>query len=246
MSTSARRCTAWAAVHSPSSTSSVPRSSMAFSHFRADQDGRLNEYPSSAQVDEDLQLLAGRVFALRTYGTGGSLGDVPRLAARYGISVAVGAWLDKDRATDKAQVDKAIALAQAYRNVVRVFVGNEVMLRGDLPLGEFTAYIDRVRQAVSVPVGTAETWATWLRFPELARHCDFLAVHLLPYWEGLDVEAAVDVAFPDLQGVQGAYPDQQVIIAAVGWPSDGPHRGNAVGPVSQRALVLSPLLAAAG
>ena len=237
----------WGWANRPDTEAPWPKrvQGMAFSPFRADQDGRLNEYPSSAQVDEDLQLLAGRVFALRTYGTGGSLGDVPRLAARYGISVAVGAWLDKDRATDKAQVDKAIALAQAYRNVVRVFVGNEVMLRGDLPLGEFTAYIDRVRQAVSVPVGTAETWATWLRFPELARHCDFLAVHLLPYWEGLDVEAAVDVAFQDLQRVQRAYPDKQVIIGEVGWPSDGRTRGNAVASASNEALFLRRFLARA-
>ncbi len=237
----------WGWANRPDTEAPWPKrvQGMAFSPFRADQDGRLNEYPSSAQVDEDLQLLAGRVYALRTYGTGGSLGDVPRLAAKYGISVAVGAWLDKDRSTDKAQVDKAIALAQAYRNVVRVFVGNEVMLRGDLPLGEFTAYIDRVRQAVSVPVGTAETWATWLKFPELARHCDFLAVHLLPYWEGLDVEAAVDVAFQDLQRVQRAYPDKQVIIGEVGWPSDGRTRGNAVASASNEALFLRRFLARA-
>src|SRR5258708_8098817 len=105
--------------------------------------------------------------------------------------------------------------------------------------------MDGVRQAVSVPGGTAETWATWLKYPQLARHCDFLAVHLLPYWEGLDVEAAVDVAFQDLQRVQRAYPDKQVIIGEVGWPSDGRPRGNAVAPASNDALVLRRFLARA-
>ncbi len=237
----------WAWANRPDTEVPWPKrvQGMAFSPYRADQDALQNEYPSSEQIDEDLKLLAGRVFAVRTYGTGGSLGDVPRLAAKYGMSVAVGAWLDKDRAADQAQVDKAIALALAYRNVVRVFVGNEVMLRADLPLEELTAYIDRVRQAVSVPVGTAETWATWLKYPQLARHCDFLAVHLLPYWEGLDVEAAVDVAFQDLQRVQRAYPDKQVIIGEVGWPSDGRTRGNAVASASNEALFLRRFLARA-
>jgi exo-beta-1,3-glucanase (GH17 family)/cellulose synthase/poly-beta-1,6-N-acetylglucosamine synthase-like glycosyltransferase len=237
----------WGWANRPDSEAPWPKrvQGMAFSPFRADQDGRLSEYPSSEQVDEDLKLLAGRVHAVRTYGTGGSLADVPRLAAKYGISVAVGAWLDKDRIADEVQVDKAIALAQADRNVVRVFVGNEVMLRADLPLAELTTYIDRVRRIVSVPVGTAETWATWLKYPELARHCDFLAVHLLPYWEGLDVEAAVDAAFQDFRRVERAYPNKQVIIGEVGWPSDGRTRGNAVASASNEALFLRRFLARA-
>jgi exo-beta-1,3-glucanase (GH17 family)/cellulose synthase/poly-beta-1,6-N-acetylglucosamine synthase-like glycosyltransferase len=215
---------------------------MAFSPFRADQDGRLNEYPTEEQLDEDLKLLSGKVHSVRTYGDGGTLGKIPEIAARYGISVAVGAWLDKDVATNDTQVARAIELAQQNRNVVRVFVGNEVLLRNDLSVEDLTAQIEKVRAAVTVPVGTAETWAYWLKYPELAKHCDFLAVHLLPYWEGMNVDAAVDASFQNLKRVQAAYPDKQVIIGEVGWPSEGRTRGNAVATPSNEALFLRRFL----
>ena len=237
----------WAYANRPSSEAPWPKQvqGLAFSPFQADQSGTRNEYPSDEQIEADLKLLAGRVHALRTYGTGGTLADVPRLAARYGISVAVGAWLDKDRAANSLQVNKAIELARANPNVVRVFIGNEVMLRNDLPLAELIGHLDRARLALSTPVGTAETWATWLKNPELARHCDFLAVHLLPYWEGMDVEAAVDASFENLKRVERAYPDRQVIIGEVGWPSDGRTRGNAVASAANEALFLRRFLARA-
>src|SRR5260221_2301279 len=95
----------WGWANRPDTEAPWPKrvQGMAFSPFRADQDGRLIEHPSSAQVDEDLQLLAGRVYALRTYGTSGSLGDVPRPAAKYGITVAFVAWPDQNPSPDKAQ-----------------------------------------------------------------------------------------------------------------------------------------------
>jgi exo-beta-1,3-glucanase (GH17 family)/cellulose synthase/poly-beta-1,6-N-acetylglucosamine synthase-like glycosyltransferase len=234
----------WAWVNRPTSEPPWPKlvQGMAFSPFRADQDGRLNEYPSEAQLDQDLKLLSGKVHAVRTYGDGGTLGKIPEIAARYGISVAVGAWLDKDLATNDVQVARAIQLAQDNRNVVRVFVGNEVLLRSDLTVEELTAQIEKVRATVTVPVGTAETWAYWLKYPELAKHCDFLAVHLLPYWEGMNVDAAVDASFENLKRVQKAYPDKQVIIGEVGWPSEGRTRGNAVATPSNEALFLRRFL----
>jgi len=237
----------WAWANQPSREPPWPKQvqGMAFSPFRADQSGTLNQYPTIEQIDADLKLLSARVHAVRTYGTGGTLAEVPRLAAKYGISVAVGAWLDKDLATNQAQVDKAIELARTNRNVVRVFVGNEVLLRNDLTLAQLSAHIDRVRAALGIPVGTAETWAYWLKYPELARHCDFLAVHLLPYWEGMDVEAAVDASFVNLKRVQDAYPDRQVIIGEVGWPSEGRTRGNAVASTANEALFLRRFLARA-
>ena len=142
----------WAWANRPSTEPAWPKEvqGMAFSPFQADQSGTLNQYPSDEQLESDLKLLAGRVHALRTYGTGGTLADVPKLAAKYGISVAVGAWLDKDRPTNLAQVNKALELARTNRNVVRVFIGNEVMLRNDLPLEELEAHLDRARAALNL------------------------------------------------------------------------------------------------
>ena len=64
--------------------------------------------------------------------------------------------------------------------------------------------LDGLRAAVSVPVSTAEPWHVWLSQPELARHVDFITVHLLPYWEGVPVEAAVDDALLRYRQVRAA------------------------------------------
>src|SRR5271154_85606 len=218
---------------------------VAFSPFRADQNAYLREYPSEQEIDEDLTLLAANVHAVRTYATSGSLGKVPELAAKHGMSVAVGAWLDKDKATNEVEIRQAIDLARANRNVVRLIIGNEVLLRGDLTVEELGEQLDRVRDEVRQPVGTAETWATWLKYPELADHVDFIAVHLLPYWEGLDVDSAVDFCIRSLQLVQLRFPNKPVIIGEVGWPSEGRTRGSAVASVSNEALFLRTFLARA-
>src|ERR1039457_3609680 len=102
-----------------------------------------------------------------------------------------------------------------------------------------------MRTGIRQPVGYADTWATWLRNPEIARHVDFIAVHLFPYWEGVDVESAVDFCFRELKAVQLAYPKKPVIIGEIGWPSEGRNRAGAVASVSNEALFLRRFLARA-
>ena len=70
-------------------------------------------------------------------------------------------------------------------------------------------------------MGTAEPWNVWLEHPDLAQHVDFIGVHLLPYWEGVPVEIAVDYSIEQFHKVQKAFPNKDVIIAEVGWPSRG-------------------------
>ena len=65
--------------------------------------------------------------------------DVPELAERHGINVTLGAWIDDHRDLNEQELQTAIELAATHLNVVRVIVGNEVVLRGDLPIGELDA-----------------------------------------------------------------------------------------------------------
>jgi len=163
----------------------------AFSPFRANEDPTHLVLPTVEEIDSDLKLLEGKVRAVRTYSVQGTLAQIPELAERRDMNVAVGVWLDDHRAKNEQELQTAIRLADNHVNVVRVFVGNEVLLRGDLPLAELEQLLDRARDAIEQPVGTAETWNTWLTFPELAQHVDFIGVHLLPYWEGVPVDEAV-------------------------------------------------------
>src|ERR1700733_2464909 len=219
---------------------------VAFSPYAADQDPfGSKDIPSVEQIDSDLKLLGNKTYAVRTYSVLGSLGKIPELAAKHNISVALGVQLSKDKAETEEEISTGIALAKEHRNVVRVLVGNEVLLRGDLTVEELWAILDRPRAAIRQPVGYADTWATWLKNPEIARHVDFIAVHLFPYWEGVDVESAVDFCFRELKAVQAAYPKKPVIIGEIGWPSEGRIRAGAVASVSNEALFLRGFLARA-
>ncbi len=238
----------WGVLNRPESEPPWPAhiQGVAFSPYAADQNPfGSKDVPPVEQIDSDLRLLENKTYSVRTYSVLGSLGKIPELAAKHHISVALGIQLDKNLDENELEMRTGIALAREHRNVSRVLVGNEVLLRGDMTVPELAEQLDRARAAIRQPVGYADTWATWLRNPEIARHVDFIAVHLFPYWEGVDVESAVDFCFRELKAVQLAYPKKPVIIGEIGWPSEGRNRAGAVASVSNEALFLRRFLARA-
>ena len=206
-----------------------------FSPMRADQDPGRKHYPSLAEIDQDLALLGGEVHAIRTYTVDGPLAQIPRLAADHGLNVSLGAWIGPDPAANEAELERLIGLLrQPHRNLVRVFVGNEALLREDAGFSQLSTYLDRVRGLTDLPVGTAEPWHVWLKYPRLAEHVDFIAIHLLPYWEGVSIEKAVEFSFDRLYQVREAFPDKEIIVGEVGWPSNGRrHRDAEASQVNQ-------------
>ena len=234
----------WAYLNRPTPEPPWPKriQGFAFSPFRASEDPTHFEMPTDAEIEADLQLLEGQVNAVRTYSVGGTLSDVPELADRHGLNVALGAWLDADRDKNEEQLRTVIDLANTHQNVVRVIIGNEVLFRGDLKVEELARYLDRARASIGQPVGTAETWHTWLAYPELAQHVDFIGVHLLPYWEGVAVDRAVDYSFSQLRRLQKASPHKPIVIAEIGWPSRGRTRESAVASDANEALFLRRFL----
>jgi exo-beta-1,3-glucanase (GH17 family)/cellulose synthase/poly-beta-1,6-N-acetylglucosamine synthase-like glycosyltransferase len=238
----------WAYMNRPTSEPPWPAriQGVAFSPFAADQNPfGSKDVPPVEQIDSDLRLLQNKTYSVRTYSTLGSQGRIPELAAKYNISVALGVQLSRNREENEQEMRNGITLAREHRNVSRVLVGNEVLLRGDLTAAELEHQLDRARAAIRQPVGYADTWATWLKHPEIVGHVDFIAVHLFPYWEGVDVEQAVDFCFHELMAVQDAYPKKPVIIGEIGWPSEGRIRAAAVASVSNEALFLRSFLARA-
>ena len=216
-----------------------------FSPFHGDEDAIAHRLPSEAEIDADLKLLAGKTDSIRTYTVEGTLGEIPHLASPYGFKVMLGAWVDADRQKSEAEVARLIGIARANRDVKEVIVGNEVVLTGIMPTDDLITYLDRVRDAVRQPVGTAETWSTWMLHPELVDHVDFMAVHMLPYWEGVDVNQAVDYIDLRMQDLEKRYPDKPIIIDEVGWPSYGRTRHAAVASPANEAMFLRRFLARA-
>jgi len=234
----------WAWLNRPSPEPPWPDhvQGMAFSPFGSGQDPVPQVLPTPEQLDADLRLLAGKVTAVRTYSSLKSLGQIPDIAARHQLKVAQGAWVHRELATNELEIAAAIDLANHHANVIRLVIGNEVILRNDLSVAELSRQLDRVRAAVEQPVSTAEPWDVWLKNPQLVEHVDYIAVHLLPYWEGIPVDQAIDYLAMRVAELERAYPDKQVVIAEVGWPSAGRTRDGAVASASNEAMFLRRFL----
>ena len=213
-----------------------------FQPFQKHQDAVAGDLPTAEEIDRDLTVLTGKTQAVRSYSVLGTLGEIPALAARHGLSVNIGAWLGSDRIRNEREIERAIQLANSHKNVTRVIIGNEVVLRGDLPVGDLVAHLDRVRAATSQPVSTAEPWHVWIANPELADHVDYIAVHMLPYWEGVAVETAVDYIAGKMDLLERRFPGKPIVIGEVGWPSEGRTRESAVASQANQALFLRRFL----
>ena len=181
-----------------------------------------NIFPSEADIDHDLSLLENKVHAVRTYSVLKGLDKIPELAAKHNLYTTVGAWIDGNLEKNRQEIETLINVSrQNNPNIVRVMVGNEVLLRAKIPPEQLIEYIREVKKNTWRPVSTSETWDVWLKHPELVAEVDFIAVHILPYWEGIAVEDAVDYVFDRYHAVQKAYPNKPIVITEVGWPSDG-------------------------
>ena len=88
----------------------------------------------------------------------------------------------------------AINLAKHNSNVNGIVVGNETIYRGEQKVDDLIELIKRVKKSVNVPVTTGEIWNIWRDNPELASSVDFIAAHVLPYWENFSAKQAVDQA----------------------------------------------------
>jgi exo-beta-1,3-glucanase (GH17 family)/cellulose synthase/poly-beta-1,6-N-acetylglucosamine synthase-like glycosyltransferase len=179
------------------------------------------------QIRSDLKLLAPLTRAIRLYSSTGGVELVPGIAAEFGLRVTVGAWIDKDKARNEREIRSAIELAKRHSNVNGIFVGNETIYRGDQTVGELIKKIQRVKRSTNVPVTTGEIWNVWLEHPKLVSAVDFIAAHILPYWEGFSEAQAVDQAVLIYDKLRQAYPGKRIVIAEFGWPSAGYNLKNA-------------------
>ncbi|HEX4919034.1 MAG TPA: glycosyltransferase [Limnobacter sp.] len=194
----------------------------AFSPYRPGQSPVDNIHPSLSDIEKDVAFLQGKAQAVRIYTVNGNFSEVPVLAAKYKLNVALGAWLGAELEANKAELARLLEVsARPPHNVVRLVVGNEALLREELTVPQVAAYLDQVRAQTDIPVSTAEPWHVWLKNPELADHVDYLAVHLLPFWEGVALDDAVDFTFQQYAKLQAAFPGKPIVITEVGWPSHG-------------------------
>jgi len=195
--------------------------SLSFAPFNPVEKPDKGALATEEQIRADLKVIAPYTHAVRTYASTGGLELVPQIANEFGLKVTAGAWIDKFTDRNEQEIENVIDIAKHHRNVTAIVVGNETILRDEIKPDELIKYIQRVKREVKVPVTTGEIWNVWLEHPELVSAVDFIAAHILPYWEGVPEENATDRAFEIYEKLRAAFPGKKVVIAEFGWPSAG-------------------------
>lgn len=198
----------------------------------------IDNIPTVEKIRSDMKVLAPLTRAIRLYSSTGGVELVPPIANEAGLKVTVGAWIDKHADRNERELQAAVELARRNGNVNGVVVGNETIYRADQKVDDLIKLIQRVKSQVNVPVTTGEIWNIWLEHPELASSVDFIAAHILPYWEGFSAQQAVDQALIIYQKLRDAFPGKRIVIAEFGWPSGGYNLKGAVpGPLEQAEVL---------
>ena len=149
--------------------------------------------------------MAGLTSQVRTYSTVGANYGVPTIADKMGLRVMAGAWIDVDPKRNQQEIDNLVALATNNGSVNRVTVGNEAIYKNLVKVPELIDYIREVKRRLpGIPVSTAEPYGVWLDHPELLDEVDYVAIHILPFWNGIPVEDAVAWTMGNYQAVKDA------------------------------------------
>ncbi|TAK98564.1 MAG: hypothetical protein EPO08_18755 [Rhodospirillaceae bacterium] len=185
-----------------------------------------------ARMRTDLTQLSAVTKDIRTYTVARTIDHLPAIAASLGMKVTMGVWLSSDKARTEAEIANAIAVVKADpKAIARVIVGNETVQRGEMDADGVAAAMATVRRGIAgtgIPVGTAEIWYIWLANPKLAAASDFIAVHIIPYWDGVTVDDAPAYVAKRYDEIAQRFPGKPIVIGETGWPSSGPVRQGAV------------------
>ena len=212
--------------------------SVSYAPFEGSAHPDVDNIPQIEKIRADLKKLSTVTRAIRLYSSTGGVELVPPIAAEFGLKVTVGAWIDKNSDRNEREIDAAITLAKRNSNVNGIVVGNETIYRGEQKVEDLIDLIKRVKKSVNVPVTTGEIWNIWRDNPELASSVDFIAAHVLPYWENFTDKQAVDQAVYLYGLLREKFPGKRIVIAEFGWPSAGYNLRNAEpGPFEQASVL---------
>jgi len=239
---------------------------VAYSGFRAGQhpdrgEGAVN--PSREEILEDLQLLSEYDFGLiRLYDAGENSEMVLELIREHelDIDVMLGLWLsaelsnhegcpwlespipeaelEANRLANEAEIERGIALAQAYEDViVAINVGNEALVDWTdhlVPVERVIGYVRQVKAAVNQPVTVAENYEWWIRYGEaLAAEVDFLGVHSYPVWEGRSIDEGLSYTVENLMAVRAAHSNVPMAVLEAGWATTASEFGERANEAAQ-------------
>jgi len=181
-----------------------------------------------AQIRERLSVIQPYVHWIRSFSCSEGNELIPQIAAENGLKTMVGVWLDDNREQNEIELANAIEIAKAGHAGI-LAVGNEVLLRGDLPEDELIDYINRAKQAApGVDVGYVDAYFEFQVHPRVTEACDVILANCYPFWEGCPADHALLYMKEMYRRAQHAANGKKVIISETGWPNIGTPTDGAV------------------
>lgn len=176
---------------------------------------------SEAQIRERLQIMRPHARWIRSFSCTDGHEQTPRIAHALGLKTLVGAWLGTDPAINARELQGVIDVARAGHADI-VAVGNEVLLREDMPEDALLACIQRVKDALpGVPVGYVDAYYLFEKHPRITAACDVVMTNCYPFWEGCPREQALAYMQTMVARTRAAAPGKRVLISETGWPDQG-------------------------
>jgi exo-beta-1,3-glucanase (GH17 family) len=197
--------------------------------------------PTRAELRQDLDLIEGRWSLLRLYSAAAPSPEVLALIReeRLPFKVLLGAWiapesrageagapptpLPEARAANRAEVEAAVRLAEAYPDLVLgLVIGNETQVSWSahrVPPEVLIGWLREARRGTVAPVATADDFGFW-RLPEsdlVAREVDFLVTHVYAMWNGQALEEALAFTQQRYAEVARRHPGLPVVLGEAGW-----------------------------
>jgi exo-beta-1,3-glucanase (GH17 family) len=183
---------------------------------------------TEAQIRERISVIQPFVKWVRTFSCSEGNELIPRIAAEYRLKTMVGVWLGNNREKNEEELNNAIEIAKAGCADL-LAVGNEVLLRDEMPQSELIDYINRAKKgAPGVAVGYVDAYFKFVNYPQVSDACDVIFANCYPFWEGYPAEHALVYMKDMYRRAANAAKGKKVIISETGWPNLGTVEGGAV------------------
>lgn len=185
-----------------------------------------------SEVRQRINILAPHTKWIRTFSSTGGHEKILIAAKEKGLKTLAGAWLSSDMERNEKEITALIKLAKEGLVDIAA-VGNETLLRNELSATDIVSYIKRVKEAIqTVPIGYVDAYFHIIENPAITQESDVIMINCYPFWEGSNIENALD----DLRKMftlTGQIADhKKIIITETGWPSMGENVNQAVPSVN--------------
>jgi GPH family glycoside/pentoside/hexuronide:cation symporter len=199
---------------------------MCFSPYAEGQN--IGDQLSRDQIERRMDLIAPYTRWVRSFSCTDGNEFIPEVAKARGVKTVVGAWIDSDRENNAREIENLIKLAKAGYVDIAV-VGNEVILRGELPVGDIVAYLKQVKEALPhIQVAYADTYYELLQHPVLIQNSDVVCANCYPFWEGYNIEHASGYLEHMYRLIKKEAAGKTVLVSETGWPTAGSNVNEAV------------------